>query len=207
MTIRKWARQHEKSLQRAATWAGLSVALVVLFFMLTLANFNGHYSALRRLPLGKAWIYLAAHQRSATTFHRMESFGPLVCIVTLTLAVRELMHPSSENGAYPIGFWGRMVLLVASLSGLSYCTAAMVTAVGNFPSGQNLLTGFPHQTFYRLFVRNGQVNPWYVVCVTGWILFWLVAVALTLAFATKDIRRHLRERNSSGRAENGGEGL
>ena len=207
MTIRGWTKQHKKRLQRAGTWAGLSVALALLFFMLTLANFNGHYSVLRRLPLGKVWGYLTAHQRSVTAFHRMESFGPLVCIVTLTLAVRELMHPSSENGAYPIGFWGRMVLLVASLSGLTYCTAAMVTAVGNFPSGQNLLTGFPHQTFYRLFVRNGQVNPWYVVCVAGWILFWLAAVALTLAFATKDIRRHLRERNSSGRSENGGEEL
>ncbi len=89
MTIGEWTKQHKKRLQRAATWAGLSVALSVLFFMLTLANFNGHYGVLRRLPLGKAWIYLAAHQRSATAFHRMESFGPLVCVVALSLAVRD----------------------------------------------------------------------------------------------------------------------
>ncbi len=47
MTIREWTKQHKKRLQRAATWAGLSVALSVLFFMLMLAGFNGHYSTLR----------------------------------------------------------------------------------------------------------------------------------------------------------------
>ena len=198
MTIGEWTKQHKKRLQRAATWAGLSVALSVLFFMLTLANFNGHYGVLRRLPLGKAWIYLAAHQRSATAFHRVRIIWPLLCVVTLTMAVRELIAPPREREFYAVGFWGRIVLLGTLLSGITCCIIAMIMSVGNFPSGQNLLTGFPSQTFDRIFMRNGHIDRHIALAVSLWTALWIGIMIWITIFVVRDIRRHIRGNASQG---------
>lgn len=196
MTIREWATQHKKPLQRAGTWAGLSVALAVLFFMLTLANFNGYYSVLQRLPLGRAWDYLTAHQRSVTAFHRLKIIWPLLCIVTLVIAVRELLRPSNSDDSRPVGFWGRIVTAATMVVGVTYFTLAMVTAVGNFPSGQTLLTGFPGQTFDRIFVRNGQIDDHIALAVSLWTALWIGVVIWTIVFVVRDVRQYIHKRRS-----------
>ena len=198
MTIHEWTKQHKKRLQRAATWAGLSVALSVLFFMLMLAGFNGHYSMLRQLPPGKAWGYLTAQQDSVTAFHRLRIIWPLVCVTTLVMAVRELIRPSPESGTYAISFWPRMVLIVVMLSLYAFFSVAMLLTVGNFPSGQNLLTGFPSQTFDRIFVRNGHIDRHIALAVSLWTALWIGIMIWITIFVVRDIRRHIRGNASQG---------
>lgn len=192
MTIREWTKQHNKRLQHAAIWAGIGVAFSALFFMLLLAGFNGHYVTLRSLPLRKAWQYLTAHQRSVIAFHRLEIIWPLVCIITLVMAVRELIRPSPESGTYAVSFWPRMVLIVVMLSFYIFFSIAMLLTVGNFPSGQNLLTGFPNQTFDRIFMRNGHIDRHIALAVSLWMALWIGVMIWITIFVIRDIRRHIR---------------
>lgn len=198
MTIHEWTKQHKKRLQRAATWAGISMALSVLFFMLIIAGFNGHNSMLRQLPPGKAWRYLTAHQRSVIAFHRLKIIWPLVCITTLVMAIWELIRPSREREFYAVGFWGRTILLGILLSGITYCIIAMIIAVGNFPSGQNLLTGFPNQTFDRIFMRNGHIDRHIALAVSLWTALWIGLMIWITVFVVRDVRRHIRRNASQG---------
>ena len=166
VAVRKWARRHEKSMKRAATWTGLSVALGAFLFEYGLSNVSGHLNIVRQMAPLAAWRYVVTHSGSEENA-RLELFAPLLITLPLAMAFRELLRPDLASGNYATNFLGRMVTLSAGLTLLTYIVVSMAAVIGNYPIGQSLLTGFPHQTFYRLFVHNGQVNWWYVACMAG----------------------------------------
>ncbi len=203
MALPQWIEHNRIALRKALILVGMSALSSAIFLSLVMLDFTGHLSVLRRLPLAKAWNYLAAHQNSKISFDRMRIIWPVVSVGLLVMAICELVRPLQQYLNWSAaGFWGRVATSLIGLATITFFMISSILAFGNFLPGQSLFTGFPSQTLDRIFVhhsvifihhgfvRHSSINWIPVVCISIWL--WVCGWVLVLM--ANDIREHRRKR-------------